>query len=140
MFITVPYSPIKPYNYIYIIYCLAPGQAILVEANALNGTSIQVMWRAPIEVEQNGMITSYTITFTPINTDIPVYERYFYTADSYPVPDNVSYAQEFAGFEEGVVYNITVSAVNSAGAGLPSEVVEVEMTPNVSKLHAYVII
>ena len=80
---------------------------------------------------------SYTITFTPINTDIPAYERYFYTSDSYPVPDNVSYAQEFSGFEEGVVYNITVSAVNSAGAGLPSEVVEVEMTPDVSKLHAF---
>ena len=118
---------------LYIIYCLAPGQAILVDVNALNGTSIQVTWRAPIEIVQNGIITSYIITFIPINTNIPTYERYFYTADSYPVPNNVSYAQEFTGFEEGVVYNINVTAVNSAGPGLPSEVVEVEMTPDVSK-------
>ena len=104
-----------------------------MEANALNGTSIRVTWRAPIGIEQNGIITSYTITFTPIDTNIPTYERYFYTADSYPVPNNVSYAQEFAGFEEGVVYNITVSAVNSAGFGLPSVVIEVEMTPDVSE-------
>ncbi|KAI6661305.1 hypothetical protein LOD99_10029 [Oopsacas minuta] len=93
--------------------------------------------RAPIEIEQNGIILSFIITFNATNTELSVDDRIIYLDDStYPIPSNVLYAKAFTGLEEGVLYNITVTAVSSIGAGLPSEDVIMVITPVVSPPNA----
>ena len=86
-----------------------PSQPLNVAAES--GTrSIIVSWQPP--AEPNGVITQYTITITPLNSNSSQEFTASGSATSYTVPGLVPYQ----------LVAITVTASTSAGKGPPSEV------------------
>lgn len=86
------------------------------------------MWRPPIQNEQNGVITAYEVTFISVGNLLPDDVRVVPFNEQHPISEMRLYSEEFYGLEEGVRYEISVTARTSAGVGSPSESVIILMT------------
>ena len=79
------------------------------------------MWRPPIQVEQNGVITAYEVVFISVGNLLPDDVRQIRFNEPYPISEMRLYSKEFNALEEGIRYKIRVAARTSAGVGAPSE-------------------
>ena len=81
----------------------------------MSPTSIRVTFYPPPGINQNGLITSYNISYTGelFDTDIQ-FETVTITNTSYPAVTEVSF--DLTGLQEYNNYNISVSAVNGNGS------------------------
>ena len=91
---------------------------------SVNSTSIQLRWDAPLDVEQNGPITSYQVYYTGMLFDttqqgtevqVPL------TVQRYPLSN--SSGVTITGLQEYNNVTISVSAVNGAGQGTAADIV-----------------
>ena len=110
---------IQNYDYLYI-FLSAPLMAPQnVTASAINATAISVCFDPPTGSSQNGIITSFTFTFTgstfqttQLVTTVPV------SLTEYPL--NRTVCTNLTNLEENNTYTISVLLTNSAGSGSAS--------------------
>ena len=81
-----------------------------VTANVLNSTSILVSWGQVPVLDQNGVILSYTVTYTSLRGGSP-------QTKNVTAPDNQT---TLTGLNEHTNYSITVFASTSKGGGTKS--------------------
>ena len=98
-----------------------------VSATAINATAISVCFDPPTGSSQNGIITSFNVTFTgstfqttQLVTTVPV------SPTEYPL--NRTVCTNLTNLEENNNYTISVLLTNSAGSS-PASVVITELTP-----------
>lgn len=84
-----------------------------VTAYPVNSTSIRVAFDPPSEIDQNGNITSYLITYSGIQFDMTVRTVTRTVQEAYPAFIRRFY--NLTNLQEYVNYTITIVAVNSAG-------------------------
>ncbi|XP_069937284.1 cell adhesion molecule Dscam2-like, partial [Cherax quadricarinatus] len=84
-----------------------------VSCVALTSTRVQVSWSPPPPALTNGRITTYTLTYTPMDdhTGLPAGESRIVTGQSATVGDLERYTN----------YSVTVAASTSAGVGVASQ-------------------
>ena len=97
-----------------------------VTAMAASSTSIRVSWEEVPAIDQNGIITTYEVRYQPLMT--------FNGALMTATVNTSVFELELNGLEEFVVYNISVRAYTSVGAGPYSPEVT-ERTNEDGKLH-----
>ena len=101
---------------------VAPPQKVTCASPS--STSVLVSWLPPPEASQNGEITGYSVTYSPLR------DRDNGTAQSVsvdvgsPLPE-ASTTFLLQGLEKWTEYSVSVSALNKAGAGPPSPAVVV---------------
>ena len=96
-------------------YLLVPSDTPQnVTTVALSPTSIRVTFYPPPEIDQNGLITSYNISYTgeEFDTDIQ-FTTGPITTPIYPAVTQVSF--DLTGLQEYNNYTISVNAANSQG-------------------------
>lgn len=100
----------------------APPQ--MVEAVAVNTSSVRVTWRPPMEQHRNGVITGYRVLYA---------SEWARQTDSDPPRDSTTLMMTgsdrsclIAGLETWTVYRIWVSAFTRAGEGPHSDVIVVQ--------------
>ena len=77
--------------------------------------SINVTICPPAEIDQNGLIRSYNVSYTGDPFDTPIQSQSFAVSLSYPATVCVNVT--LTGLEEFNNYTVSVQAVNSAGSG-----------------------
>ena len=93
---------------------------------AESSTTIAVMWEEVPPIDQNGVITMYEVTYTPLETFGGTLE-----SNSSTVLEPAR-SVNLTGLEEYINYNISVRAFTSVGAG-PSSVAVTVLTLQDSK-------
>ena len=93
---------------------------------AESSTTIAVMWEEVPPIDQNGVITMYEVTYTPLETFGGTLE-----SNSSTVLEPAQ-SVNLTGLEEYIHYNISVRAFTSVGAG-PSSVAVTVLTLQDSK-------
>ncbi|KAI6660982.1 Phosphatidylinositol phosphatase PTPRQ-like [Oopsacas minuta] len=82
-----------------------------LNTNVLSANIISVTWGHPISIEQNGVITEYTLTYRGVERDTTSREVTLYSNDTFFTNYILSQLDEHTN------YNISVSASTSVGTG-----------------------
>ena len=106
------------------------GSPTDVTAIANSSTSIVVSWMEIEPIDQNGIITYYEVTYTPLETFGKQIE-----GSSVNVSGMV-FSTTLMDLQEYVFYNITVRACTIAGSG-PNSMDVSERTLEAGELHCY---
>ena len=100
----------------YFVFYIAPAAAPTNIALQILGTqSIQVTICPPPQIDQNGLIISYTITYTGNPFDTSPQSMTVIVSLSYPATATECSTTTLTGLEEFNNYTVTVRAVNSIG-------------------------
>ncbi len=104
---------------------LAPGAAPrILSVTTLSSTVVFIRWEAVEEIERNGEIIVYTITYTPQTTFGGSIGEEAMNVSGTELSTNITGLQEF------VSYNISIRAYTSVGAGPDSDEVIVMTLPS----------
>ena len=98
------------------MYLLAPSDTSQnVATEALGPTSIRVTFNPPPGIDQNGLITSYNISYTgEIFDRVTQFVNVPVTNPIYPADAQVSF--DLTGLQEYNNYTIRISAINGIGS------------------------
>lgn len=83
------------------------GEPTHLDLTVLNSTSIQVVWGPPLEVDQNGVITNYSINISNLESG---------NSNTLSV-SSLTHRTVFHQLHPYTTYGIAVAAENSAGVG-----------------------
>ena len=102
---------IHKFIFIYLVPAAAPTSITL---QTLGPQSIQVTICPPPQIDQNGLILSYTVAYTgdPFDTSL----QFVTVSVSLPYPAAACINTNLTGLEEFNNYTVTVRAVNSIGS------------------------
>lgn len=106
---------------------LAPAVApVNVNATSYTPTSITICFEFPEGIDQNGLITSFNVTFvgSPFDTDPQTISIPVSSADYLPLSGSI--CGDVTSLQEYNGYNVTIVLVNSAGVGPSSAQIEVQ--------------
>ena len=99
-------------------------------AQNITATSITVCFEPPLDVNQNGPITSFNITYTGLTVDTTTQMQSLSISNLnvvtvYPLQfSSMSICANLSGLQEFNNYTISVLAINGAGAGPSSSITQ----------------
>lgn len=105
---------------------LVSGAPTLINVSSDNPTQVCVIFTEAAAINQNGLINSYLFNLTNPELSQP-YNRICLITNSScftRLSDN-SIRICYSGVEDGVVYMVSLRAINGAGLGVASDVIEV---------------
>ena len=95
----------------FVCFVLAPtAPPQRVRGRPTGSTSIEVYWLPPVVEHQNGIITGYSIMYTPVRDATP----------SVMTVDSTKRSALLMGLRKYTKYTIWLSATNKVGEGPPS--------------------
>ncbi|KAG1702048.1 Tyrosine-protein phosphatase Lar [Nymphon striatum] len=101
---------------------LFPGEPHNVTSMAINSTTVKVMWQAPDDKEQNGVIYGYQIHVQEVNDNGDLIRRPL----RYDTGSGKVRSFNVTGLQPDTIYEVQVSAVNKKGDGKRSKRVRVK--------------
>lgn len=108
---------------VFSCYSIAvPGEPRDVKVTAINSTTVQVEWKAPLNREQNGLIRGYQIHVNEVNRA----GDFVSDALRYDVADGAAESFNVTGLQPDTEYSIRVSAVTRKGDGTRSRAQKVK--------------
>ena len=100
-------------------YSLVPsGSLVMINIEAINSSSLRLTWEEPPAEEQNGVITSYSISVTILETE----ERLSFMV--------VGTRYELHNLHTFYTYSVTIAAATVNGTGPYSAVFSIQLPPD----------
>ena len=100
-------------------YSLVPsGSPVMIDIEAINSSSLRLTWEEPPAEEQNGVITSYSISVTILETE----ERLSFTV--------AGTRFELHNLHPFYMYSVTIAAATVNGTGPYSAVFSIQLPPD----------
>ena len=110
------------------LHYLAPSSTpTFLRATSLSPTMVSITWEHPLYINQNGIITSYTLSYQGMERDTLL------RTVTLPQSNHSLTCHNIDSLDEYTTYNVTLSASTSEGAG-PATYVTIRTNENGMKL------